>query len=1106
MSYMHVVHEKLVLELDFEKCFLKGFAELTCNVVKPLKDIRLHARQISILRVLVNEIEALFDHDHPLDRDLLPRRPVNGPPDAAVFNGAYQVAQEISNEGDLSISIPDEVLQEIEETLSKGEDEPYGDLTMPDPFKMVIKVYYELPESKGGVRWVRSAPHLSAASASYMYTDLQAQGARLWMPCMDRLTDRYTWDIHVTAPAGQYVVCSGRCLKKIAVERKDVANATGDLPVKYEYTVEHPTPAQGIGLLVGPFQEYRDPNAPAFAHVAMPHHMPSVVATCSFFPEVVRVLEEYLGCTLGGQSSNAGAIQSQGQGPHNTCPSYYNVFLDDAYDSASFAANMSIFSSGLLHTDRAIEQVFRSRTKIALNFISSNLSYLASVKSWSEWWVMLGASGFLCNEYVRQAFGNNEHKWRLYQQRQRVFDRDDGSVVLGGLELTHPTDASSKVIVDKATVLFHVLEKRVGSEPFRKVMRRIFAVDALAPADEDGNASAERRFALLSSKSLVKTIKRVTGVDLKTFEAQFIQEAGCLDLQCVIWFNRKKHVTELVLKQATVGRPERKATGPLTVRVHETEGTYDHLVSVDDDIQDASFACHSRLRKMRKLKRPKYQLANANANANNADGNADDDAEQQSNVKLESAILWVRIDPEMEWLVRLNIRQPEPMWARELLYDKDIIGQIQAIDGLRSIGSSLSSKALFDSLQNAKVFYAVRIHAAHSMAAMSRAETSWTGLAQVIGYFRSKYFDQVSATVRPNDFRDFSDYFVQKGLLSAISLAREANGSTHSDSIDFLMHIAKYNDNSDNQYDDGEYIARLLESLAQCTYASDKTRNKVRQQVIRYVQLDKLAPSHCNRVTCAGIKALTALQKPTAPDWSILEQYAQVGNYYRVRLQALASSLVMLCRFLLSGVQPPSSSATAPNPPSSEDVINGAAAPMPAATPVPAERPGTGMTQIEKERVLAAKSVIDIFIEVMEGRGLYGRGAGAGAGRLAVSGKASTAHMRRKAAQVLASALMEDGTNCLTIILRHPHSRALGPDLLNRIYQILNSHSAYDGKMRQALLTLYCKVWPEVSGDQSLHDSAAHHIRLINRVKIKRKMEPFPMQVHKAKKSKKAHS
>lgn len=89
----------------------------------------------------------------------------------------------------------------------------------------------------------------------------------------------------------------------------------------------------------------------------------------------------------------------------------------------------------------------------------------------------------------------------------------------------------------------------------------------------------------------------------------------------------------------------------------------------------------------------------------------------------------------------------------------------------------------------------------------------WVGLHQLCKMFQSRYCfpqqdspmdidDDVPVTQmipRPNNFSNFSDYFVQKGMVIAFSQVRDNHGRTPVQVRQLLLDLLKYNDNIGNE-------------------------------------------------------------------------------------------------------------------------------------------------------------------------------------------------------------------------------------------------------------------------------------------------------------------
>lgn len=85
---------------------------------------------------------------------------------------------------------------------------------------------------------------------------------------------------------------------------------------------------------------------------------------------------------------------------------------------------------------------------------------------------------------------------------------------------------------------------------------------------------------------------------------------------------------------------------------------------------------------------------------------------------MECSLLWVRIDPELEFIRNVNIKQSEDNWHFQLLLEKDIIGQYEAIHQLKQYKSEPAYDALKHVAQNKEYFYKIRQQAVKALCEM----------------------------------------------------------------------------------------------------------------------------------------------------------------------------------------------------------------------------------------------------------------------------------------------------------------------------------------------------------------------------------------------------
>lgn len=492
----------------------------------------------------------------------------------------------------------------------------------------------------------------------------------------------------------------------------------------------------------------------------------------------------------------------------------------------SSCASLSICSTHLLHDETIIDQTLVTRRLLALALAQQWFQCYVGVKSWPDMWISAGISGYLAGLFFRRMFGNNEYRYRLMMESEWVCAADTGPPLYNE-HASHPHDMQTELVARKAPLVVYMMEKRVGETSFRKLLNGLVSAkpststttDSKDPAPlattpaRDSNGSLapntttstgttaptkESVDQTLSTKKLLKTIKLETGQDMKSFAEKWIYGKGCPKFACGFWFNRKRHQTEFALRQTN--KPEDRISSSLTIRINELDGSYDNVIQFDEEMHAYEFPCFSRVRKSRKKKK---------------DG---DDKEMEGapvvttapgTKKTETPLLWIRIDPDMEWIHSITFKQPEYMWVHQLEEDRDVVAQHEAIRGLQLFATSNALGALNRVVNNPMVFYRVRMEAAYSLSSPSSSSTPssseagsadvhWIGLDHLLRTFKNLFYNPDGTQLLPNTFADFCNYHLQKILPLAMAQVQDKEGRTPSDVLEFLLDLLKNNDNSLN--------------------------------------------------------------------------------------------------------------------------------------------------------------------------------------------------------------------------------------------------------------------------------------------------------------------
>lgn len=91
----------------------------------------------------------------------------------------------------------------------------------------------------------------------------------------------------------------------------------------------------------------------------------------------------------------------------------------------------------------------------------------------------------------------------------------------------------------------------------------------------------------------------------------------------------------------------------------------------------------------------------------------------------DSPLLWIRIDPDMAVLRKVELAQADFMWQYQLRYERDVVAQEEAIVALEKFPTAASRLALTDILEHEQCFYKVRMQACFCLAKVRTRASSF---------------------------------------------------------------------------------------------------------------------------------------------------------------------------------------------------------------------------------------------------------------------------------------------------------------------------------------------------------------------------------------------
>ncbi|XP_024402345.1 transcription initiation factor TFIID subunit 2 isoform X1 [Physcomitrium patens] len=908
-----ILHQKLCVVIDLAAQRIYGHTELKVAVKQGGKvgeAIGLHARDLHIEQVLVDGVEAQFE---VLNQKHFSEVNVNdGPHPAPYTKSNLEAADDAYKKysGDLyAESLPEllvypppsstptgpgqvpEMTLEVDAGLENGFSQSGFD-TKSESANLVAPTNPQSEEVKilRVDYWVEKPPSGGHFEGHLFYTNNQLRRARCWFPCVDSTLQRCSFDLEFTVRSEYVAVSNGKLLHQ-------VYSNEGTHLKTYVYSLPIPTAASYVSLVVAPLVVLPDRHHSNVSHLCMPGLEATLNSSINTFHTVFSLYEEYLGAPF----------------PFGC---YKQVFLpgDAVISTSSVGASLATFSADLLADEHIIDQAISTRIKLAYALAQQWFGIFITPDSPADDWLLEGLAGMLTDLFVKRFLGNNEARFRRYKANEAVCVVEvEGAPVLSppaGLDMamcgTEKLGVLGKIRIWKATAVVQMLEKQMGPEPFRKVLQRIIM------RAQDPNRK-NRTLSTTEFRHFANKLGNLERPFLKDFFPRWVESSGCPRLRMGFVYSKRRNMVELAVHRESTAMPKHVGVigkveapesklrlsdmgwpGMMSIRLHELDGMYDHpsLPMAGDCYQLLELQCHSKLAG-RRIQRPKK----------GAKGEAvEDNVDATPAQSLESPLLWIRGDPELEYLAELNLRQPEPMWINQLEKDRDVIGQIQAVAALRAYPRTSFAvvNALNNCLIDPKVFCRVRIEAAAALASTASEGTSYMGLQNLLKYYKSRRFDPDIGLPKPNDFHDFSEYFVLEAIPGAVAEVRGSDGKSPLEATDFILHILKHNDNSGNAYSDVFWLASVIESIGSLEFGKQNLRTLARmlKQIDRFLQYDRLMPSYNGVVTISCIHTLAKLAirfshaLPTERVKQLLNQFKDRQKVqWQVRVAALKALL-----------------------------------------------------------------------------------------------------------------------------------------------------------------------------------------------------------------------
>ena len=896
-----VAHQKVELDIDFSQQ-VRGKTEITIYPGSPdLRVFGLNARQCQLSSILINglapgtvthrdpcdELALHFDNSNVYQHHLLSSRidstrQAIPEPNLIVTLPKTLRIQEVDiaevhtqNAGVIKISHPEAQGADAAETTQGLTDTSIAKYT---PLTVVIEFSTaHLPEAvqfvtgkRGTGRW----PH------AYTRGNGGGANASALFPCVDSLHARCTWDISITCPRTvgdainqslffegltledkhreraayenkeMLILCSGK-LNEESIYKTDSTKKTASFSIAQQLS------AQQLGFAVGPFEKvslnsFRDAddiaklgeNAVNMIGYSLPGRSEEVKNTCLATPKAVDMfVQKYIAC------------------PTHT---FAMCFVEDLPHDVSVFAGASICSTRLLYPEDVIDPA-QEITRKLVHAIASQWSGINIIpESPVDMWVTVGMAHYMTDLFMRELCGNNEYRYRIRKQADRIFDvdRERPSLYETGKYL-HVDRSLYEFLCLKAPIVLFILDRRIHKSAGASKMPGIIAkiLTRARTGDLLNNA--------VSTDLFQRTVERFYHASIVEFVDQWVMKSGCPRFRAYQRFNKKKLVVEMSITQVSstlekeldphafvrdvreewegvyAGEQKSVFTGPMTIRIHEADGTpYEHIVQIKESKTVIEVPYNTKYKRLKRSKRQRTKPSARNAEAGEEDNDSlvyclgdtlqseeeirdwritEWSAEDEERMNAES-YEWIRLDADFEWIARIELQMPGYMYTSQVQQDRDVVAQLEAVKAIGGYPAQpLVSSILIRTLMDKRYFHAVRYIAAQGLVkhATDDNEANWIGLFHLKKAFEELFCntDGGSAMTKPNDFADQQNYMVQTAIVEAISKVRDKQGHTPMDVKEWLLDKLKFNDNSNNEFSDAYYINKLMHALTNAIIA-----------------------------------------------------------------------------------------------------------------------------------------------------------------------------------------------------------------------------------------------------------------------------------------------
>ncbi|CAH6719009.1 transcription initiation factor TFIID subunit 2 [[Candida] jaroonii] len=629
--------------------------------------------------------------------------------------------------------------------------------------------------------------------------------------------------------------------------------------------------------------------------------------------------------------------------------SYTMIFVkDNLYPIGNFAG-ITIFDSKLLYPSNLIEPAY-TITPLVINAIASQWSGInITPQQFNDLWCTIAIAGFMTYQFLKVLMGANETRFRIKKDIDKCVQLDVGKKPVAQWFFRFPISENDLDFIKlKSPLILNILDKTMTKSD------KSFGLHRVLPKLFLQAMSGELVNNTLSTQHFQYVCEKVNRNRLETFFKQWIFGAGCPTFNVSQRFNRKRGMIEVAVRQVQIQEAKNHVPnldnfvdssvallddepkfpvqpafiGPLTIRVHEADGTpYEHVVDLKESYVKIDINYNSKFRRMKKHKEEAAEGGTYSRFGDIIQSDSEltswklvewapiDDEELYNN-----AFEWIRVDTDFEWIAKINVGQPDYMFTSQLQYDRDVEAQFEAVNFFGRSKNPIIPycTTLIRTIMDSRYYYGVRIGAAQALASFSRPENNFIGLPYLIRVYQKLFCFPNSTIPLANDFSDLPSFLIQKSFANIFASIRDDEGHVPAAAKDVILNMVIYNENSNNMFQDSLYISSMIESLTDSIISKEATPvNNVKinpedeieddedsehefnklvvSEIERQQKLDEWVPSYHHIISTTCLKQRVRLAFFGITDLPLEELIFLSSNKYHpnIRLQAFKGLLIL---------------------------------------------------------------------------------------------------------------------------------------------------------------------------------------------------------------------